>query len=197
MHNMAKLDASVPQNATVHYSIDNAASKFTVQAFAGGILSAVGHNPIFEISDFSGEGTIADDWEQASIEIIISSASLKVVSEMSAKDRAEVERTTQERVLESRDFPEIVFRCSRIQASKTGEGHYWAAFNGDLTLHGVTRGLTVSAHVASENGTLKASGTFSILQSDYEIKLVSVAGGALKVKDELKFSFQIVARQRE
>jgi hypothetical protein len=92
VHNMAKLDAPVPQNATVHYSIDNAASKFTVQAFAGGILSAVGHNPIFEISDFSGEGTIADDWEQASIEIIISSASLKVVSEMSAKDRAEEDR---------------------------------------------------------------------------------------------------------
>jgi hypothetical protein len=51
--------------------------------------------------------------------------------------------------------------------------------------------------VASENGRLKVSGTFSILQSDYEIKLVSVAGGALKVKDELKFSFQIVARKHE
>ncbi len=44
---------------------------------------------------------------------------------------------------------------------------------------------------------LRASGEFSLLQSDYGIPLVSVAGGALKVKDELKFTFDIVARKQE
>jgi hypothetical protein len=38
---------------------------------------------------------------------------------------------------------------------------------------------------------------FSILQSDHGLKLASVAGGALKVKDELKFSFNILARKKE
>jgi len=41
------------------------------------------------------------------------------------------------------------------------------------------------------------TGDFSILQSDYNIALVSVAGGALKLKDELKFAFDIVARKQD
>jgi hypothetical protein len=44
---------------------------------------------------------------------------------------------------------------------------------------------------------LRASGDFILRQADYQIKLVSVAGGALKLKDELKFSFEIVARKQE
>jgi hypothetical protein len=44
---------------------------------------------------------------------------------------------------------------------------------------------------------LRASGEFALKQTDYGIKLVSVAGGALKLKDELKFSFEIVARRQE
>jgi hypothetical protein len=44
---------------------------------------------------------------------------------------------------------------------------------------------------------LRASGDFSLNQTDYGIKLVSVAGGALKLKDELKFSFEIVAWREE
>ena len=43
---------------------------------------------------------------------------------------------------------------------------------------------------------LRASGEFTVRQTDYGIKPVSVAGGALKVKDELKFSFDIVARKQ-
>jgi len=43
---------------------------------------------------------------------------------------------------------------------------------------------------------LRAFGDFTIRQSDYRIKLASVAGGALKLKDELKFTFDIVARRK-
>jgi hypothetical protein len=44
---------------------------------------------------------------------------------------------------------------------------------------------------------LRASSDFTLNQTDYNIKLVSVAGGTLKLKDELKFSFEIVARKQE
>jgi hypothetical protein len=44
---------------------------------------------------------------------------------------------------------------------------------------------------------LRTSGEFVLRQSDYQIKPVTVAGGALKLKDEVKFSFEIVARKRE
>jgi hypothetical protein len=69
--------------------------------------------------------------------------------------------------------------------------------NGELTLHGVTRSQPVPARVTLAEDSLRAFGTFSLLQTDYDLKLVTIAGGALKVKDELKFSFNILARKKE
>jgi hypothetical protein len=44
----------------------------------------------------------------------------------------------------------------------------------------------------TDNGTtLRAKGEFSLKQTDYRIKPVKVAGGALKVKNELMFRFDI------
>jgi hypothetical protein len=69
--------------------------------------------------------------------------------------------------------------------------------NGTLSLHGATRSVPVTTQITLMGETLRASGEFSILQSDYGIPLVSVAGGSLKLKDELKFTFDIVARKQE
>jgi hypothetical protein len=44
---------------------------------------------------------------------------------------------------------------------------------------------------------LRASGEFTLIQSDFGVKPISVAGGALKVKDELKLSFEMVARKQD
>jgi hypothetical protein len=69
--------------------------------------------------------------------------------------------------------------------------------NGNLTMHGVTCSQPVTTRVTLLGSMLRASGDFLLDQTDYSIKLVSVAGGALKLKDELKFSFEIVARRQE
>jgi hypothetical protein len=44
---------------------------------------------------------------------------------------------------------------------------------------------------------MRISGDFSLRQSDYRIKPVSFAAGALRLKDELKFNFELVARSQE
>ena len=72
---------------------------------------------------------------------------------------------------------------------------YSATLSGDLSLHGVTRSQPLSAWVTLFGSMLRASGDFTLSQTDYNIRLVSVAGGALKLKDELKFSFEVVARR--
>jgi polyisoprenoid-binding protein YceI len=74
---------------------------------------------------------------------------------------------------------------------------YSATLNGSLTMHGVTRNQPIVTRVALLGSMLRASGDFSLNQTDYNIKLISVAGGALKLKDELSFSFEIVARKQE
>lgn len=43
---------------------------------------------------------------------------------------------------------------------------------------------------------IRAQGSFSLLQSDYGLLTASVAGGSIKLKDELKFSYFILARRQ-
>lgn len=77
-----------------------------------------------------------------------------------------------------------------------GDGQYLVNLVGELSLHGVTKSEPVSAQVAIMGDTLRAHGEFSLLQTAYGIKPVSIAGGTLKLKDELKCSFDILARKQ-
>ncbi len=68
---------------------------------------------------------------------------------------------------------------------------------GSLTLHGVTRPRLISAQLFVTGDTLRAQADFPLRQTEFGIKLVSVAGGAIKVKDELKCAFDILARAQK
>jgi polyisoprenoid-binding protein YceI len=186
-----------PEGTTVHYIIETKGGTFTVKAFAAGLLSPLGHNPTIALPDFEGEIFLHPDAvEQSSLRMVLHSASLTVINDISEKDRDEINRRMHEEVLESNSYPDVVYECSRGSASQTGGGQYWVALNGDLTLHGVTRNQPVSARVWVNGNTLRAAGEFSVRQSDYEIRPVSALGGAVKLMDELKLSFDITARKQ-
>jgi polyisoprenoid-binding protein YceI len=180
------------------FVIDTRASRFTVRAFASGILSAMGHSPTIGIRDFSGGMNFdPEQLKASSFQLIIKSSSLSVQDDISDKDRREMERLMNTEVLETGKFPEIRFEASDISVTKTGDALFSAKLDGSLAFHGVTRRESITARVAWMGSMLRASGEFSLSQSNYGIKPVSVAGGALKLKDELKFSFEIVARKQE
>ncbi|MGA9509511.1 MAG: YceI family protein [Candidatus Sulfotelmatobacter sp.] len=182
----------------VHYVADARASQFTVQVFSGGLLSAFGHSPTIAIRDFSGAAEVdLEDISHSSLRVTIKADSLAVRDDMSDKDQREIERAMKMEILETDVYPEIVYECSKITANKAGEGQYSVTLNGDLIMHGITRAQPVAARVAVTGDSLRAFGNFSLLQTDYDLKLVTIVGGALKVKDELKFSFNIVARKKE
>jgi polyisoprenoid-binding protein YceI len=183
---------------SVHYVTDTRASQFTVQVFSGGLLSAFGHSPTIAIRDFVGEVEVnPDDLQRSSLRVTIQPSSLTVRDDISDKDRRDMELAMQQEILEISAYPEIIYECSNISVTKAGEGQYSITLNGELTLHGVTRSQIVPARLVLAEDSLRAFGTFSLLQTDYHLKLASVAGGALKVKDELKFSFNILARKKE
>jgi polyisoprenoid-binding protein YceI len=83
-----------------------------------------------------------------------------------------------------------------IAASTSAQGQFQARITGSLTLHGVTRDEQIDDRVSVNGNALRARGEFQLRQSDYNIKPVSVMGGTLKVKDELKFSFDIKAEKQ-
>jgi polyisoprenoid-binding protein YceI len=176
-----------------HYRLDPAASTFTVQAFAEGLLSAFGHDPVFRVNDFSGEAEfVPGTFENASLKMVINANSL-LVTNVKEKDRQDIEGTTRNEVLETRKYPEIVFESHNISLSRIGDGRYRARVIGDLTLHGVTqKNVWVDGEVkTSHSGELRVKGQCPIRQTDYRIKLVSVAGGTLKIKNEVKCLFDV------
>jgi polyisoprenoid-binding protein YceI len=71
-------------------------------------------------------------------------------------------------------------------AGPAGEGRW--NITGRLTIHGQTR--TIAFPVALVNGRYR--GEVAIRQRDFGIEPIRIAGGAVKVKDELKIQFEIV-----
>jgi polyisoprenoid-binding protein YceI len=176
------------------YRLDPKPSRFTIRVTAGGLLSAFGHNPLIGVREFSGEVRFDPaSPESASIRMQIPSTSLEVGGDVNEKDRREIEQMMHEQVLESGTYPVIEFQSSEVKVTSNGAGQFRAAISGDLSLHGVTRPQTIVARVTANGDRIRASGEFSIYQTEYGIQLVTVAGGALKVKDELKASFEILA----
>jgi polyisoprenoid-binding protein YceI len=160
------------------------------------MLSALGHNPTIAIREFSGEAQfVPDTLESASLRMVVKPESFTVADDVSEKDRQEIEKKMREEVLETSRYPEITYESTSIASTRLFGAQYRVTINGKLTLHRVTRDHSVTAIVVVSEGRLRASGEFALRQTDYGIELVSAAGGTIKLKDELKFSFDIVANR--
>jgi polyisoprenoid-binding protein YceI len=185
-------------SASIRYVVDTRTSQFTVQAFASGLIAAVAHSPKIAIRDWTGVVQMASlTLEGASLKVRVKPASLEVLDELSEVDRRELHRVMNKEVLETAEFPEIVYDSSEVAAEKLKEDVYRLNVRGRLTLHGVSNEQDFVAQASLGADSVRAYGSFSLLQTDYDIRIASIAGGTLKLLDELKFSFYVVARKAE
>jgi polyisoprenoid-binding protein YceI len=187
-----------PQNGVVRYTIDPKASQFTVQAFADGLISAVAHSPRIAIREWVGDvsfvpGTLSN----AKLKMTIKAASLEVIDELRDSDRRTLQRVMYDDVLETRSYPEVTFDSSGVGVERLRDGLYRVNIEGRLSLHGSTNVTGFSSQVAFGVDTFRAYGEFTLLQTDYGIVVASIAGGTLKLQDELKFRFYVVGRKQE
>jgi polyisoprenoid-binding protein YceI len=176
-----------------HYRLVPEQSRFSVQAFAEGLFSAFGHNPILAVRGYEGNAQfVPGTLQSAQARLVIDANSLVVTGDVKEKDRIEIERMMRDEVLETAKYPEIVFTSTSVTSQRLKEGRYRARIIGELTLHGVTqRNLWITSEVTVGDGTLRAQGEMTLKQTDFGIKLVSVAGGTLKVKNEVKIGWEL------
>lgn len=180
-----------------YYAIDAAMSRVIVRPFASGTLSAVAQSPTLTLRDLAGEACfVPGTLDEASVLIKVRTASIAFEEEAGDKDRDEIARTMHLNVLESDKYPEIIFSTSNVSASKAGKGQYWINLVADVFLHGVTGSEPVAAQVVFAGDTLFVRGELTVVQSAYQIKPVELAGGVLRLKDEVKCLFDIVARKQ-
>jgi polyisoprenoid-binding protein YceI len=178
------------------YVVEPRISRFQVQAFAGGLLSALGHNPVFLIRGLVGDASIREDTlEDGSLIFRVDATSLHLVDDVSERDREEIEWNMHRDVLETDRYPEILFVTDRVEILDRNQSPTLMNLDGNITLHGQTRAQIIQAKVSVNHGFLRAFGEFAIFQSDFNIRLVSIGGGTLKIKDKLNLTFDIVARR--
>jgi polyisoprenoid-binding protein YceI len=181
----------------VRYAVDPKASQFTVQAFASGLISAVAHSPKIAIRDWTGDATFhPETLADARLRVAAKTGSFEVLDELRENDRREIHRIMYNDVLEIKRFPEVIFESSTIHVNKLRESLFRANIEGKLSLHGITNPHTFFAQVALGVDSFRAHGEFTLLQSDYEMQIASIAGATLRLQDELKFTFYVVGRKK-
>ncbi len=88
-------------------------------------------------------------------------------------------------------FPQIVFKSTEVKAKQKRTGQYLLKLTGDLTLHGITRPVRLTALLTLAADSLRARGQFRLKQKAFGMKPVSAGGGTVKVSNELEFAFDI------
>jgi len=160
--------------------IDAANSSITIHLGKSGLFSAAAHE--HQVSAPIEEGGI-DDSALGRVWFTVRASRLTVSP---APDQAKVQSTMQSDVLESERYPDIKFESTLVRGA--GENRW--IVTGNLTLHGTANPVT--ADVRKANGAY--TGEARIKQTQFGIKPVSIAGGTVKVKDELKIEFVIRAK---
>jgi hypothetical protein len=169
-----------------HQAIDVNRSSLTIRVFKSGVFSAFAHD--HEIKAPIEEGGI-DSSANPSVQLRLDSRKLRVLDpDISADHRAEIQHTMEgTAVLDVAHFPEISYRSTAI--TKTGDAHW--EVRGNLNLHGKNQLVVVV--VSLEGGHYRGSASFK--QSHFGMNPIRIAGGTVKVKDEVKIEFDIVPVQ--
>jgi polyisoprenoid-binding protein YceI len=162
-------------------AIDVRNSVMTVRVYKAGIFSAFGHDHEITAPIASGSADTATHH----VELRVDASALRVSdSKASEKDRNEIQTTMLgPEVLDSEHHPEIVFRSTEVEPMGTGS---WRV-HGDLALHGQTRPVTVE--VSQKDGHY--IGNLLLKQTEFGIKPVRIAGGTVRVKNEIRIEFDI------
>jgi polyisoprenoid-binding protein YceI len=164
--------------------IDVNKSELVIHVGKAGLLSAAGHEHWVVAPISRGEFS---EGAQPRVELSVDARKMTVRADekTSASDRAKIQETMQNDVLESSKYPEVRFHSTNV----TSLGAQAWKVTGTLTLHGVSKPVAVEVR---RDGDVYA-GSAHFKQTEFGIQPVKIAGGVVKVKDELDISFKIRA----
>lgn len=173
--------------AAARQDIDVQHSTITVRVFKSGLFRAFADNHVIQAPVSDGW---VDDSATPQVDVIVAADRMRVLDPgLSPKDREAVQaRMLGPEVLDASRFGRIRFHSTAVQRLGTDR---WLV-RGILELHGQEHEMAVD--VAREAGRYR--GSAKVRQSDFAISPVSVAGGTVKVKDEVVIEFDIVPADR-
>ncbi len=103
-------------------------------------------------------------------------------------EKALMQEHFNENYVESDKFPKAVFKGKIEDADKvnwTTDGNYPVKVSGKMTIHGVTKDITVPGNIEIKSGDIHGTSAFNILVKDYDIAIPNL------VKDKISESVSI------
>jgi polyisoprenoid-binding protein YceI len=183
--------------ATRTYVIDSSASAVQVHVGKSGVFGFAGHTHEVAAERFAGRVEAdPDDLARSSVELSFEASGLKVSAPGEPEgDAPKVQGVMAgPKVLDVSRFPAIRFRSRQVSGRRAADGAYELEVAGEVSLHGVSRAVTLPVRVELSGATLTASGRTALAQRAFGIEPVSAGGGTVKVKNEVGIEFRIVAR---
>lgn len=186
------------------YDIIAEHSNLRVLVYRAGSLATLGHNHVVSSDTLQGTVYVADPLSSTTFELRLPVAGFVIDDpqqraaagpDFSAPVDADAIEGTRsnllgDKQLDALNWPEILLRCRG--ATRVAEG--WV-LDVDITSRGNTRRVEIPAQIMINDDELKASGAFSVRQSELGLVPFSVMMGALKVRDQLDIHFQLTAQK--
>jgi polyisoprenoid-binding protein YceI len=159
------------------------------------LFEAFGHDHLVTAKEFSGRVIFDPNRpENSSVTFRVATKSLTALDPgESEKNRSSVQTTMQGKELDVGQFPYVTFSSTDV-SKLAKKGEKWnVTLAGKLKLHGVDKTIHLPVTVGIAGNELIAPRELFLLQTDYGITPVKVAGGTVKVKDRLRIHFEMHA----
>lgn len=197
-------NASWAQPAGAHYKIDLDKSDIHWLVYKAGLLARLGHNHVISVGKLTGDVYVAPNLADSHFQMRIPVGSLVVddpalrakegkdfASQPTDKDIAGTRHNMlSESLLDAAKYPALTIM---------GTGPTGAAGKQQLHLTidiaGKSVQITVPTQVHIDGNTLEASGKFQLTHETLGLTPFSIAGGALRVAENMKFSYRVVAHR--
>ncbi len=200
----AETPAAAPTGVQT-YVIDAKKSVLAVQVFKAGAASAFAHDHLIHATQLSGS-IVVDPAEKARarVEVTLPTRGLVnddpklrkqygVSGDISDGDRATVlEHMQADGQLDIEKYPTMSF----VSTSATvGEGNK-LTLNGALTMHGVTKAISLPVEATVKGQTIDARGSVKLKTSDFGIEPYSALLGAVRNQDGIILHVHLFAQTR-
>jgi polyisoprenoid-binding protein YceI len=188
---------------TTPFQLDAQASQIWLFLHADGPMSKIGHAHVITTHGLQGSIWLHPQTEHSGCEFVLPVAAL-VVDDPQEREAAGGEFAepldegaragTREHMLgdlqlDAAQYPKVSLKCQRVTASPDR-----ITVELSVTLRDHTSHLSVPVSWQRTGSTLQANGEFTFTQTSLGLEAYSLLFGALRVSDEIRVRFRLVAR---
>jgi polyisoprenoid-binding protein YceI len=193
--------ASGARAAPTTQGLEVGRSDLVVTVRKKGLFSAFEHDHFLHPQRWHGTLTFDPEHPDAArVELVLDAASLvDQQPKLKPADRQKVEEQIRSpMVLDAAQFPEVRFTGDRLEVKsrqngpRAGEQELSGVLTGTLELHGHKKPLALPFHARYNAGGVGVKGHVELNQSDFGIRPLSKAGGAIAVHDRVEVDFDAV-----